>query len=98
MAMSKWTRSAEGQECQVRLPGCLAPDTSTTVLAHIRRPWNAGVGMKPPDYMGAFACASCHDALDGRHRGVTVAASLRSGAFLDAHLRTLRIWEGMGYL
>lgn len=91
--MSKWTESARDQQCQVRLPGC---EYHTAILAHIRRKWNAGVGMKPADYMGAFACDSCHAQLDRRAGNLTQAEI--DAAFLDGHLRTLRIWEEMGYL
>ncbi|WII91751.1 DUF1364 family protein [Kingella negevensis] len=24
------------------------------------------MGIKPPDFMGAYACSACHDAVDGR--------------------------------
>lgn len=49
----------------VRLPGC---DTGgeTTVLAHYRLLPYCGIGLKPPDNMGAWACHSCHAICDGR--------------------------------
>ncbi len=58
---------ARGQPCMVRLPSCDG-GSETTVLAHYRMlPFN-GVGIKPPDWLGAWACARCHDAIDGRRR------------------------------
>lgn len=64
--MSKIRQSARGQACQVRLAGVCNGNRETTVLAHYRLPETCGVGMKPPDYLGAWACSSCHDAIDGR--------------------------------
>lgn len=65
MALSKIRRSAFGEECTVRMP-CCRWDTETVVLAHIRRPWNAGMGMKPNDTHAVYACAACHDEIDRR--------------------------------
>jgi hypothetical protein len=50
----------------IRLPGICNGNPETTVLAHYRMlPYN-GTGIKPPDWMGAFACSQCHDYIDGR--------------------------------
>jgi len=56
---------ARNQECQVRLPGCDGGG-ETTVLAHYRLSGYCGTGLKPPDVMGAWCCAKCHDLIDGR--------------------------------
>ena len=58
-------KEARDRECQVRLPGCNG-DTSTTVLAHFRLSGISGLGLKSPDWLGAWACSSCHDLVDGR--------------------------------
>lgn len=59
-------RLAKGRPCQVRLPQICNGDPATTVLAHYRMlPFN-GTGVKPPDYMGAWCCSACHDAVDRR--------------------------------
>jgi hypothetical protein len=63
--MSKARISARGKPCMVRLPGCDGGG-ETTVLAHYRLAGYCGTGMKPPDEMGAWACAHCHDICDGR--------------------------------
>jgi len=60
---TKITKSARGQECQVRIPGVCNFNPETTVLAHLN---GAGMGMKSPDYQGAYCCSACHDAIDGR--------------------------------
>ena len=61
--MSKKMRAAARDEpCTIRLPGCL-PGTETTVLAHLP---NRSMGKKNNDYNAAFACYSCHQALDGQ--------------------------------
>ena len=58
---------ANGQPCLVRLPGCDGGGETTT-LAHYRLAGYCGMGLKPPDVLGAFACSSCHDAIDGRRQ------------------------------
>lgn len=50
----------------VRLPGVCNFDETTTVLAHVRRGGVAGMGQKPPDLCGVWACSACHDVIDGR--------------------------------
>jgi len=50
----------------VRLIGICNHNPETTVLAHIRMPGISGIGMKADDLLGAWACSSCHDAIDRR--------------------------------
>jgi hypothetical protein len=57
---------AHGQECQVRLNDICNGDPATTVLAHYRLIGLSGMGFKSPDICAAFACSSCHDAIDRR--------------------------------
>lgn len=61
--MSRYTLSAKGMDCEVRIPGICNFDTETTVFAHLN---GAGGGMKHADIHGAYACSSCHDVLDRR--------------------------------
>lgn len=85
--MTKERRSARGKPCMVRLPGCDGGGEST-VLAHYRIGGYCGVGMKPPDVLGAWACDACHDAVDGRR---TIAGYTRIEirlAHAEACLRT----------
>lgn len=64
--MSKIRQSAKHQPCQIRLAGVCNSNRETTVLAHFRLSETCGVALKPPDYLGAWACSACHDAVDGR--------------------------------
>lgn len=63
---TKLTKAARGRECQVRVPGVCNHDPETTVLAHYRLAGTNGMGCKPNDFQGAWACSACHDHVDGR--------------------------------
>lgn len=71
MRQSKLTKAARGRECQVRIPGICNGNPDTTVLAHYRLAGTCGVGVKPNDLQGAWACSACHDVIDGRSRAVS---------------------------
>ena len=60
---SKYTKSAKGQQCQVRIPGVCNHNPETVVFAHLS---GAGIGRKHLDIHGSYACSDCHDAVDGR--------------------------------
>lgn len=63
--MSKMTESARGEQCTIRLPGVCNHNPETTVFAHLSGiRFGHGVGKKTQ--WGAYACSSCHDAVDGR--------------------------------
>lgn len=66
--MSKITRSARGQQCQVRMPGICNGNPETVVFAHYRLAGSCGTGIKPSDLLGAYACSACHDEADRRTR------------------------------
>ena len=57
--------SARGQDCQVLSPWC-NNNPETVVFAHYRAAGESGMGLKPDDTSGVYACSGCHDALDGR--------------------------------
>jgi len=57
-------KEARGKPCMVRLPGCDGGG-ETTVLAHYRLAGYSGMGIKPPNELGAWACYSCHMICDG---------------------------------
>ena len=59
---------AKGQECQARIPGICNHNPETTVLAHLN---GAGLGIKFPDLIGAWACSNCHAWLDGAYSAYT---------------------------
>ena len=66
MSKKSLRQLAQGQPCMIRVPGVCNRNPETTVLAHYRMADLCGVGMKPPDWCGAWACRACHDAVDGR--------------------------------
>ena len=79
---------ARGQECQVRIYGICNRDNSSVCLCHIRRGGVAGVGIKPHDIIGVWACSACHDAIDGRDGGTP---RDHDSDLLDGLCRTLAI-------
>ncbi len=94
---SKYTKSAKGRECTVRIPGVCNFDPETTVLAHLN---GAGMGIKHDDRHAAFCCSACHDVIDGR-----VQIKLRDysacGIKLMHHqgvIRTQQIWIAEGLM
>ncbi|HBL7130390.1 DUF1364 domain-containing protein [Serratia ureilytica] len=64
--MANLRKEARGRDCQIRIPGVCNFNPETTVLAHYRLAGTCGGGMKPDDEQGAWACSSCHDAIDAR--------------------------------
>ncbi|MNJ38177.1 hypothetical protein D3C77_330180 [compost metagenome] len=95
MKQSKLTKAARGRECQVRIPGVCNGDPETTVLAHYRMSGTCGVGMKPNDLQGAWACSACHDACDGRAKTMFSHDELRF-MHLEGVVRTLDILVSEG--
>ncbi len=63
MSQDKYTRSARGQECQVRIPEICNGNPETVVLAHLN---GAGMGTKHENIHGAYTCSACHDVIDHR--------------------------------
>lgn len=63
--MSALTKLARGKPCLVRLPGCDGGGP-TTVGAHYRSvSLGSGTAHKTNDYMVAWCCFPCHQAVDG---------------------------------
>lgn len=87
--MSKLTKLARDRDCQVRLPGICNFDSATTVLAHYRLAGTCGMGIKPHDLLGAWACSSCHDEIDRRTR--LMDAESAALAHLEGVIRTQAI-------
>ena len=94
--MSKITQSARGESCQIRLPGICNGNRETVVLAHYRLAGTCGTGIKPPDYLGAYACSACHDEADRRTRYLDDDAAALAHA--EGVLRTLVLLEKKGLL
>jgi len=59
-------KEARGRGCMVRIPGICNHNSETVVLAHYRLAGVSGIGYKPDDAIGSWACSSCHDAIDRR--------------------------------
>lgn len=63
--MSKITKSANGQECQVRIIGVCKGDPAYTIWSHCRHgAAGKGKGIKAIDLAGAYACTACDAAYD----------------------------------
>jgi len=62
----KLRKEARGRGCMVRIPNVCNHNSETVVLCHIRMAGITGTGLKAPDILGAWACSSCHDAIDRR--------------------------------
>ena len=86
---------AKGRECQIRLPGICNGDRATTVLAHIRI--NAGIGRKPHDLIGSWACSACHDVVDGRRQTMFGRDELRL-SHLEGMARTIDVLAQEGLI
>ena len=61
--MSKITKSARGEECQIRIPGICNKNQETTVFCHLN---GYGMGGKHADLFGSYGCSACHDVVDYR--------------------------------
>lgn len=66
--MTNLRKLANGQECQIRIPGACNFNSETTILAHTPIKGTHGMGMKCPDLIGAWCCSNCHDIIDGRKK------------------------------
>ena len=87
---------ARGRACAVRLPGCLGA-SETVVLAHYRLSGLCGAGLKPSDLLGAWTCAPCHDAVDGR-RQIDMPRDLVRLCHAEGVIRTLAALEREGVI
>ena len=65
---NKYTKSARGQECQIRIPYICNRNPETVVLCHLN---GGGMGAKTHDIHGAYGCSACHDAIDGRRESLS---------------------------
>jgi hypothetical protein len=88
----KLTKEAKGRACTVMSNVCNR-NPETTVLAHLnlRSIFRCGMGQKPPDWAGAWACSSCHDLLDGRVSSGECTAGEIENLHLVGMVRTLKI-------
>lgn len=91
---SKYTVSAKGRDCEIRIPGVCNRDPDTVVLCHLP---SHGMGSKSDDIHGAFGCYDCHQAVDG-HIKTDFAAEFIKLYHLQAVIRTQEIWRREGLL
>lgn len=92
---SKYTKSARGQDCQIRLEGVCNYNPKTTVFAHLP---GAGMGMKHADIHGTYACSNCHDVIDGRMRCDHLTNEQIKLSYFDGLVRTQQIMIRDGVL
>lgn len=65
MKQTKYTKSARGEQCQLRFPGCDGGG-DTTVLCHLPDGSGTGkMGGKSKDIHAVYGCYGCHQILDG---------------------------------
>lgn len=97
--MSKITKSANGEDCQVRIPGVCTFDPAKTIWSHARHgAAGKGKGIKAIDEAGAYACTACDMAYD---QLAGVSHMTRSEVDLDwfhGHLRSLVILKNKGLI
>lgn len=95
--MGKLRKAARGRECMVRLPYVCNRNSDTVVLAHYRLAGYCGVGLKPSDLLGAWACSSCHDICDGRAKSHLSREEIQT-AFAEGVMRTIAELEREGLI
>ena len=97
--MSKLRKSARGRECQIRIPGVCNGNPETVVLCHLP---GGGMGRKHADFLAAFGCSACHDAVDGRRKVVLGlrpwTPEERMVCFYEGVIRTQQIWLDEGLI
>jgi len=83
----KYTRSARGKPCQVRIPGVCkaAPENETTIPAHIN---GAGMALRHSNIHLAYCCDACHEWLDGGWVKTDTDRATRDLHHLEAVIRT----------
>ena len=87
--MSKIRESANGMQCQIRIPHICNGDPKTVVWCHANgSAAGKGVGMKSHDLLGAYACSACHDVYDRRTSSPLPRAEIEL-FFWEGHARSL---------
>jgi hypothetical protein len=85
--VSTITKSARGEECQIRIPMRCNGNRETTVWAHANgSAAGKGIGMKSHDLLGAYACHACHDLYDRRGKAL--------GQIFSREQIELMFWQG----
>ena len=86
-------KSAQNQQCFVRLPGVCSFNPEQTVLAHLPSGYK---GLKSHDLFGSFCCYECHQVLDGHKQSLFTKEYLQL-SHLQGVIRTQEHWirEGL---
>lgn len=88
--------SAQGQDCQLRIPGVCNGDSATVVWCHLNgQEYGKGMSHKAHDIFGFYGCSACHDVYDGRTKAWD---SKIDEVAQSACLQSLRIAADMGVL
>lgn len=90
----KYTRSAQGEACLVRVPGVCSGRLDTTVPAHLN---GAGMALKHLNIHIAYACFECHTWLDGGYAKTHTRAE-RDLLHLEGIIRTQIVMVDKGIL
>ena len=97
--MSRITKSANGEDCQVRIIGVCKGDPAYTIWSHCRHgAAGKGKSIKAIDVAGAYACTACDAAYD-QLQGVPHMS--RAEVDLDwfhGHMRSLVILTNKGLI
>ena len=95
---TKITRSARGEDCQVRLEGICSFDPEKTIWSHAR--WGSagrGKSIKALDLCGAYCCVNCDAAFDGQAKTELTREQIDAD-WCQGHFRSLVILEQKGLL
>ena len=91
--MSKITSSANGEQCQIRVPGICLRSPATVVWCHANgSAAGKGIGSKSDDRLGSYGCRACHDLYDRRALlpdGLTM--EYVKNCFYEGHMRSFRM-------
>lgn len=83
---TKLTKSARGEECTLRIYPYCNGNPETVVFCHAPSD-DKGMGIKSPDWWGAYGCSDCHDIVDGRRIAMLTREEIES-IFMSGIYRT----------
>jgi len=95
MAKIDLRKEARGRPCQIQIFGVCNHNPETSVLCHLP---SGAMGMKADDIHAAIACSNCHDAVDGRRSVMGATPAEVKLMFLEAVIRTQRLWREEGLM
>lgn len=90
----KIRESAQGEDCQARIPGVCDFNSKTTIWGHLG---GGGIGTKQSDELGAYLCHDCHAVIDFRVKS-EFSSNVIAIYFWDAHARSMTRLRQSGLL